>query len=145
MLQPERALKPGDAFTECAAECPQMIVVLAGQFLMGSPYWTNSGRLNAAEEPRHLVTIARPFAVGKFELTFAEWDVCAKYGECDPNISDSGRGRGKQPVINVDWDDAQRYVAWLSWMTGKTYRLLSEAEWGIHAARGGTQTEFTWE
>ena len=137
----ERALKPGDAFTECAAECPQMIVVPAGQFLMGSPL--DEPGHNAAEEPRHLVTIARPFAVGKFELTFAEWDVCAKYGECDPNISDSGRGRGKQPVINVDWDDAQRYVAWLSWMTGKTYRLLSEAEWE-YAARGGTQTEFAW-
>ncbi|MGD0025539.1 MAG: formylglycine-generating enzyme family protein, partial [Xanthobacteraceae bacterium] len=139
--QAERALKPGDTFTECAANCPQMVVVPAGQFVMGSPA-TEPGH-NAAEEPQHTVTIAKPFAVAKFEATFAEWDACAAYGDCNPDVSDSGRGRGNQPVINVDWEDAKRYAAWLSRMTGNTYRLLSESEWE-YAARGGTQTAYSW-
>jgi formylglycine-generating enzyme required for sulfatase activity len=137
----EHALKPGDTFTECAANCPQMVVLPAGQFVMGSP-GTEPGH-NKGEEPQHTVTIAKPFAVGKFELTFAEWDACAAYGDCNPNISASGEGRGNRPVINVDWDDAQVYVAWLSRMTGKTYRLLSESEWE-YATRGGTQTAYSW-
>ncbi len=136
----EHALKPGDTFTECAANCPEMVVVPAGQFVMGSPA-TERGH-NKAEEPQHAVTIAKPFAVGKFVLTFAEWDACVAYGDCQP-LSDSGLGRGKHPVIFVDWDDAKRYVAWLSRMTGKPYRLLSESEWE-YAARGGTQTAYFW-
>ena len=95
------------------------------------------------EDPQHPVTIAKPFAVSKYELTFADWDACAAYGDCDPHIFDSGFGRGRQPVINVTWEDAQRYVAWLSRMTGKTYRLLSEAEYE-YATRAGTQTAYPW-
>jgi formylglycine-generating enzyme required for sulfatase activity/DNA-binding winged helix-turn-helix (wHTH) protein len=137
----ERALKPGDVFTECAANCPEMVVVPAGQFVMGSP--ADEAGHNKAEEPQHIVTFAKAFAVSKFELTFADWDACAAYGDCDPNVSDSGRGRSRQPVINVDWYDAQRYVAWLSRSTGKAYRLLSESEWE-YAARGGTQSAHSW-
>ncbi len=137
----ERALKPGDAFTECAANCPEMVVVPAGRFVMGSP--TNEPGHNKGEEPQHGVTIAKPFAVSKFEATFAEWDACAAFGDCDPEVRDSGSGRGNRPVINVDWDDAKRYVAWLSGMTGAPYRLLSEAEWE-YAARGGTRTAYFW-
>ena len=69
--------------------------------------------------------------MSKFELTFADWDACAAYGDCDSHISSDNWGRGQQPVINVTWDDAQHYVAWLSQMTGKTYRLLSEAEYDM--------------
>jgi formylglycine-generating enzyme required for sulfatase activity len=137
----ERALKPGDKFSECVANCPEMVVVPAGQFVMGSP--TDEPGHKAAEEPQHVVTIGKPFAVSEFELTFAEWDACAAYGDCDLYISDSGRGRGRQPVINVDWRDAKRYAAWLSRMTGKRYRLLSEAEFE-YAARGGTHTAYYW-
>lgn len=137
----ERALKPGASFAECAADCPELVVVPAGEFIMGSA--ADEPGHNAAEEPQHKVTFAKPFAVGKFELTFAEWDTCAAYGDCNPNISDSSRGRGRQPVINVTWEDAKRYVAWLSRMTGKQYRLLSEAEWE-YAARGGTRTAYSW-
>ena len=81
--------------------------------------------------------------MSKFEVTFDEWDACVAYGDCDPRVSDSGWGRGRQPVINVTWDDAKRYVAWLSRMTGKPYRLLTEAEWE-YAARAGTQTAYSW-
>jgi formylglycine-generating enzyme required for sulfatase activity len=108
---------------------------------MGSPP-TEKDRF-PDEGPPHPVTIAQPFAVAKFELTFAEWDTCVYYGDCDPRISDNGWGRDRQPVTNVSWDDAQRYVEWLNRMTGKPYRLLTEAEWE-YAARAGTQTAYPW-
>jgi formylglycine-generating enzyme required for sulfatase activity len=136
--QAERALKPKDAFRECAKDCPEMVVVPAGKFVMGSP--PGQGRDN--ERPQHEVTFAKSFAVSKFEVTFDDWDACVAYGDC-PHASDSGWGRGQRPVINVAWDDAQRYVAWLSKMAGKTYRLLSEGEWE-YAARASTQTAYSW-
>ena len=137
----ERALKPGNSFRECAKDCPEMIVVPAGDFVMGSP--TNEEGRYDNEGPQRKVTIASPLAASKFEVTFDEWDACVAYGDCEPRVSDGGWGRGRQPVINVTWDDAQRYVAWLSKMTGKPYRLLSEAEWE-YAARAGTQTAYSW-
>src|SRR5262249_16523912 len=136
-----QTLKAGDSFKECSSDCPEMIVVPAGSFTMGSPA-TEDGH-KPPEEPQHNVTIARPLAISKFELTFSEWDNCVRFGDCDPRISDSGFGRGRQPVINVTWHDAQRYVSWLSRMTGKAYRLLSEAEYE-YAARAGTQTVYPW-
>ena len=137
----ELALKPGDPFKECATDCPDMIVVPAGSFMMGS-LASEAGR-EPDEEPQHKVTIAKPFAVAKFELTFADWDACATHGYCDPHTSDSGFGRDQHPVIDVSWDDAKQYLAWLSQMTGKTYRLLSEAEYE-YTARAGTQTAYPW-
>ena len=136
----EHALKPGDAFRECAKDCPEMIVVPAGDFMMGSP--ANEEGRYTDEDPQHKVTIAGPFAVSKFQVTFDEWDACVAYGDCE-RVSDSGYGRGRKPVINVTWDDAQRYAAWLSKMTGRPYRLLSEAE-REYAARAGTQTAYSW-
>jgi hypothetical protein len=134
----ERALKAGDSFKE-GTDCPQMIVVPAGRFLMGSP----AGQGSDDECPQHEVTIAKPFAVAKFALTFDEWDACAARGGCRPDVSDSGWGRGRRPVINVSWDDAQAYVKWLSSITGKPYRLLSEAEYE-YAARAGSQRAYPW-
>ena len=80
------------------------------------------------EGPQHKVVLAKPFAVSKFDVTFDEWEACVLVGGC-PQVSDSGFGRGARPVINVSWDEAQQYVAWFSKMTGRPYRLLTEAEW----------------
>ena len=88
------------------------------------------------------MTLAQPFAVGKYEVTFAEWDACRREGGCSRNPGDGGWG-GSRPVINVGWDDARAYANWLSRKTGKSYRLLSEAEWE-YTARGGTQTRYSW-
>lgn len=142
----ESALKPKDTFRECAADqgndyCPQMVVIPAGSFMMGSPAAEENHQ--ASEEPLHKVTIAKPFAVAKFQLTFDEWDTCVAYGDCPRGVGDGGFGRGQRPVIFVTWDDAQRYAAWLSKMTGKPYRLLTEAEYE-YAARAGGQTAYPW-
>jgi formylglycine-generating enzyme required for sulfatase activity len=137
----ERALSTGREFSECAHACPMMVVVPAGSFIMGSPV-DEKGRLFFVEGPQHPVRIAQAFAVGKYDVTFAEWDACVALGAC-ASASDSGWGRDDRPVINVSWEDAKAYVAWLSHMTGKEYRLLSEAEWE-YAARAGTTTAYYW-
>jgi len=124
----------GRVFRDCPA-CPEMVVVPAGEFLMGSPE-SESGRDNN-EGPQRKVAIRQPFAVGKLEVTFAQWDACAAEGGCRHKPGDEGWGRGKRPVINVSWPDAMEYVAWLSKKTGKAYRLPAEAEWE-YAARGVT-------
>jgi formylglycine-generating enzyme required for sulfatase activity len=135
------ALNIGQSFKDCASDCPEMVVIPAGSFAMGST--ANESGHKPTEEPQHNVTIAKSFAVSKFEVTFAEWDTCAAQGDCTPHLDDGGWGRGRQPAINVSWDDAQRYVAWLSRLTGKTYRLLTEAEYE-YAARAGSQTAYPW-
>ena len=125
------------SFSDCK-DCPQMIVVPAGEFTMGSP----PDELYRGAEAQHRVTIPAPFALGKYEVTFDEWDACAADGGCGAyKPDDHGWGRGKQPVIDVSWDDAKKYVAWLSKKTGKPYRLPSEAEWE-YAARAGAGTPF---
>jgi formylglycine-generating enzyme required for sulfatase activity len=137
----EKALKANGTFRECA-NCPEMVVVPAGTYSMGSP--ASEPAHSADEVPQHTVTIARRFAVDRFEVTFDEWDACAADGGCNRyKPSDEGWGRGRRPVINVSWDDANAYVAWLSKKTGKSYRLLSESEYE-YAMRAGTQTAYPW-
>jgi formylglycine-generating enzyme required for sulfatase activity len=92
------------------------------------------------ERPQRRVTISRPFAVGRYEITFDEWDACVTDRACRHQPGDAGWGRGRRPVINVSWEDAAEYIAWLSTKTGARYRLLSEAEWE-YAARAGTTTD----
>ncbi|MFM9938768.1 MAG: SUMF1/EgtB/PvdO family nonheme iron enzyme [Hyphomicrobiaceae bacterium] len=137
----EQALKPGETFRECAQHCPEMVVVPAGSFRMGSPD-SEAGR-EKDEGPQRTVTFAKAFAVGKFEVTWDEWELCVAMRGCDGRpTGDATFGKGKEPVINVSWDQARSYVEWLSRMTGKTYRLLSEAEWE-YAARAGTETVYS--
>ena len=130
---------PGKAFRSCEA-CPEMVVVPAGSFTMGSPA-SEEGHGND-EGPQRRVTISQPFAVGRYEVTFSEWDACVSAGGCNGHRpDDEGWGRGRRPVMNVSWNDAKSYVAWLSRKTGKRYRLLTEAEWE-YAARAGTTGPF---
>ena len=134
-------LEPGTVFRDCD-ECPELVVVPPGSFMMGSPA-SEAGRSDT-EGPRHEVTIGYPLAVGVYEVTFAEWDACVRAGGCAGyRPEDEGWGRGRRPVISVSWEDAQAYVEWMSSETGEEYRLLSEAEWE-YVARGGTQTARHW-
>ena len=132
------AQNPGDTFRDCG-DCPEMVVVPSGSFMMGSPSGEEERGDN--EGPRHRVRIARAFAAGVFEVTFREWDACVSDGGCGGYRPDDKWGRYEHPVINVSWDDARSYVEWLSGKTGKQYRMLSESEWE-YAARAGTETAF---
>ena len=133
------AFRVGHVFRDCL-ECPEMVVIPGGSYMMGSPSG-EEGRSNN-EGPRHEVTIPRPFAVGKYEVTFAEWDVCVAGGGCGGyRPIDRGWGRGRRPVIEVSWEDTKSYVEWLSRKTGKRYRLLTESEWE-YVARAGTTGPF---
>ena len=122
-------------------DCPEMIVVPAGAFLMGSPE-DEEGRYDSdSEGPQHRVTIAQPFAVGVYPVTFAEWEICVAGGGSRHRPDDKGWGQDQRPVINVSWEDARSYAQWLSEHTGQPYRLLSEAEWE-YVARARTTTPF---
>ena len=116
--QRKRARSPGTKLQDCP-ECPELVVVPGG-------------------------TTGRAFAVGVYEVTFGEWDACVSEGGCGGyRPDDKGWGRGRRPVVNVSWEDAQAYVEWLSRKTGEEYRLLSESEWE-YVARAGTRTAYWW-
>lgn len=118
-------------------EGPEMLVVAAGSFQMGDRQGHDKAAL-----PVHTVKIQKPFAIGRYEVTFAEYDKFAQAtGRKLPN--DGGGGRGRQPVINFSWQDAVEYARWLSTEAGKHYRLPTEAEWE-YVARGGTETTYWW-
>ncbi|NBQ70638.1 MAG: TIR domain-containing protein, partial [Nitrosomonadaceae bacterium] len=132
---------PGQTFRDklkSGGEGPLMVVIPAGRFLMGSP--DDEPERRNDEGPQHEVHIAKPFAMGVFEVTFAEYDqFCQKTGRDKPG--DENWGRENRPVIDVSWHDAQLYCAWLSELTGQSYRLPNEAEWE-YASRAGTITPF---
>jgi formylglycine-generating enzyme required for sulfatase activity len=149
----ERALKPGDSFRECDG-CPEMVVVPAGSFTMGSP--DNEKGRNTWESPQHVVTFAQPFAVGKFEVTVDQfaafvrdtgYDAGATCWTFEHGKFDGREGRswrhpgfpldGSHPAACLSWHDAIAYAEWLSRKTARQYRLLSEAEWE-YAARART-------
>jgi formylglycine-generating enzyme required for sulfatase activity len=157
------ALTPGAGKTEFARDtladgtpcgfCPEMVVVPKGDFMMGSSQaqiFALSKEVPSAadhfkwEGPQHKVTIAQPFAVGRFAVTFDEWEACVADGGCKARPGDQGWGRGNRPVINVSWTEVTgEYLPWLSKKTGRSYRLLSEAE-REYAAKAGTKTAYWW-
>lgn len=140
-------LSPGSVFQDTLSsggQGPEMVVVPSGSFMMGSPA-SEPGR-DDDEGPHLQVTIPSAFVVGKYEVTWNEWEACVADGGCETSgqVSrggDKGWGKGNRPVIYVSWNDAQSYAKWLSGETGHTYRLLTEAEWE-YAARAGTTTPF---
>ena len=120
----------------------RMVVIPAGSFRMGC-LSSNDDDCYYDEFPVHEVTI-RSFALSKHEVTFNDWDACVAAGGCGGHSpDDEGWGRGDRPVINVSWEDAQSFVAWLSRVTGDAYRLPTEAEWE-YSARAGAETEYSW-
>jgi len=124
------------AIRDCP-QCPEMVLIHAGAFEMGS------SEMFDFEAPVHQVSIRKAFYIGRHEVTFEEWDACLAEGGCKQRPDDRGLGRARRPVTDLDWDDAKSYVSWLSQKTGKTYRLPSESEWE-YVARAGTTTTYPW-
>lgn len=147
--------RAGTAFQDCAS-CPEMVVVPAGSFVMGSP---ESEPLRDKDEGQHQVTFADPFALSKYPVTWDQWEACVRDGMCDgrgvetslrtgldgkPIKNYVDHGRGNRPLVGASWYDAQAFVGWLNKKTGAdAYRMVTEAEFE-YAARAGTTTAYPW-
>jgi formylglycine-generating enzyme required for sulfatase activity len=137
--QPGDGSVPGAAAFKDAPFAPELVAVPAGEFWMGST-GQEDGRSDN-ERPQHRVTIRQRFAIGRYAVTFVEYDrFCEARQRIKPD--DEGWERERRPVINVSWRDAQAYVAWLSQQTGRPYRLPTEAEWE-YACRAGTTSRYS--
>ena len=112
---------------------PELVLVPAGEMAVSDPD-RRSARAEGAEARR--VVFERPFLIGRFEITFEQWDYCHRAGGCAHSPVDKGWGRSDRPVIDVSWDDIAEYLDWLSAATGDRYRLPTEDEWE-YAARAG--------
>ena len=124
---------PGRTFRDCAV-CPDMVSLPSGTASLGAS--DNEANARPNEKPQRPVTFANMFAISVTEVSFAQYDACISAGGCSGRPSDNGWGRANRPVINVSWDDAQKYAAWLSSKSGQSYSLPTEAQWE-YAARGG--------
>jgi formylglycine-generating enzyme required for sulfatase activity/uncharacterized caspase-like protein len=139
IAEPKQAATPtahkSGGIRDCPA-CPEMLVLPAGTFTMGET------RGDQSEKPAHKVSIKRPFAIGKYEVTTGQWNECVKAGACSYKAAKAGPAENF-PVRDISWNDAQEYVRWLSQITKQKYRLPTEAEWE-YSARANTQTRFWW-
>ena len=131
--QPDRTFQDEDY-------APDMVIIPPGAFMMGSPM--EESERDSAEGPQHQVVIETAFALGRYAVTFDEFDYFVRAAGYEHHPEDEGWGRGNHPAIYVSWDDAQAYVDWLSGEVGAEYRLPSEAEWE-YACRAGTTTPFS--
>jgi formylglycine-generating enzyme required for sulfatase activity len=132
---PAKAVAAGTDIKDCPA-CPTLVSIPAGTYTMGS------NTSDPSEKPAHQVTVATPFAIGRYEVSVQEWNACAAAGACQ-KIAQPPDASPNAPMRDVSWDDAQQYAKWLSTVSGKPYRLPTEAEWEL-AARGGTSTRYWW-
>jgi formylglycine-generating enzyme required for sulfatase activity len=139
--QPEAGPRLENQFIQHFPGGPRLVCVPVGRFLMGSA--PSEIERDHDEGPEHMVELSTNLAVGVFAVTFSEWSVAQVERGVDHAPNDQGWGLGDQPVINVSWKDAQRYIEWLRVKTGKRYRLPTEAEWE-YVARAGTTTPFWW-
>ncbi len=127
---------PAAAVTRDCDNCPEMVVVQPGSFMMGDD------RGDRSERPAHRVTIADAFAIGKYEVTLGQWNACVEAGACRA-IANTARLSEHSPARDLSWNDAQQYLRWLSKLSGQNYRLPSEAEWE-YAARAGSSSRYWW-
>jgi formylglycine-generating enzyme required for sulfatase activity len=132
---PAKAVAPGTEIKDCPA-CPTLLSLPGGVFTMGS------NTSDPSEKPAHQVSVDAPFAIGRYEVTVEEWNACAAAGGCQ-KIDMPASTPPNAPMRDVSWDDARQYVKWLGTVSGKPYRLPTEAEWEF-AARGGTATRYWW-